>query len=90
MRLTRFFGRIWQYIKDMDKFLFLLIIVIISCAATVVYITRVHSDIQAIFEADAISADAHEITNLRWQIVQLERENEYLRQTELIRIERRT
>lgn len=30
MRLTRFFGRIWQYIKDMDKFLFLLIIVISS------------------------------------------------------------
>ena len=30
MRLTRFFGRIWQYIKDMDKFLFLLIVVISS------------------------------------------------------------
>ena len=30
MRLTRFFGRIWQYIKDMDKLLFLLIIVISS------------------------------------------------------------
>ena len=26
--LTRFFGRIWQYIKDMDKLLFLLILVI--------------------------------------------------------------
>lgn len=26
--MTRFFGRIWQYIKDMDKFLFLLIMVI--------------------------------------------------------------
>ena len=26
--MTRFFGRIWQYIKDMDKFLFLLIVVI--------------------------------------------------------------
>lgn len=28
--MTRFFGRIWQYIKDMDKFLFLLIVVISS------------------------------------------------------------
>lgn len=66
--------------RKITRLYILLIIVIISCAATVVYITRVHSDIQAIFEADAISADAHEITNLRWQIVQLERENEYLRQ----------
>ena len=36
MRLTRFFGRIWQYIKDMDKFLFLLIIVISVNIAVVV------------------------------------------------------
>ena len=26
--MARFFGRIWQYIKDMDKILFLLIVVI--------------------------------------------------------------
>lgn len=66
--------------RKITRLYILLIIVIISCAATVVYITRVHSDIRAILEADAITADAHEITNLRWQVVQLERENQYLRQ----------
>lgn len=65
--------------RKITRLYILLIIVIIACAASVVYITRVHRDIQEIFKADEIAAEAHEITNLKWQIVQLERENEYLR-----------
>ncbi len=57
----------------------LLILTIISCGAMLTYMLRVRADIRAEVAELQTMTDDKEITALKWHILQIEKENDFLR-----------